>query len=138
MNTLKKRSSRDSWAEQRDRFRHQKDTIAYHDATVEAAASEVKKIIDSAEMLTRHAAMSRSLQGLAATWLQTLKMDGNPQRYDPDKVAKLKAGEVATLLKLGFDSERLTEGLSTERTEVVDISAMSDADLEKLANGGTA
>ena len=65
LNTLKKRSSKDSWTEQRERFRHQRDTIAHHDATVAAAASEVKKIIDAAEMLTRHAHLCKLMGAIA-------------------------------------------------------------------------
>jgi hypothetical protein len=30
----------------------------------------------------------------------------------------------------------MTEGLATERQEVIDISTLSDADLQKLSNGG--
>jgi hypothetical protein len=35
----------------------------------------------------------------------------------------------------GVEIERLTEGLATQRQEI-DLSGLSDAELEKLANGG--
>lgn len=134
--SLKRHSGRESWTEQRERFRYQRDSIATNDETVVAAATEVKKIIDAAEMLTRHAKVSRSLQSLAHAWLQTLKLGNDKNKFDPAKVAKLKPGEVTALLKLALESERLTEGLATQRQEI-DLSGLSDAELEKLANGGS-
>ena len=58
-------------------------------------------------------------------------------------IAKLNSVEAETLtvrealdlIKWAVDGERLTEGLATQRQEI-DLSAMSDAELEKLANGG--
>ena len=130
LNTLKKRSSKDSWAEQRERFRHQRDTIAHHDATVEAAASEVKKIIDSAEMLTRHAQLTKLMGSIAQHELIALRrrqLNGEPTGLKPDDALKLARAAIA--------DERLTEGLATQRQEI-DLSGMSDAELEKIANGG--
>ena len=130
LDTLKKRSSRDSWLAQRERFRHQKSTIAHHDATVEAAAAEVKQIIDSAEMLTRHAQASK-LAGSVAMFelnrLRQMQVNGAP--------TNMKLAEIVNLLKMAIEVERLTEGMATQRQEI-DFSALSDAELEKIANGG--
>jgi hypothetical protein len=129
LNTLKKKSSRESWAEQRERFRHQRDTIAYHDATVAAAATEVKKIIDSAEMLTRHAQLCKLMGAIAAHELQQLRrkqLAGEPTGLKPDDALKFAIRAIA--------DERLTEGLATQRQEI-DLSGLSDAELERLANG---
>ena len=129
LNTLKKKSSRESWAEQRERFRHQRDTIAHHDATVASAATEVKKIIDSAEMLTRHAQLTKLMGAIAAHELQQLRrkqLAGEPTGLKPDDALKLARAAIA--------DERLSEGLATQRQEL-DLSSMSDAELEKLANG---
>jgi hypothetical protein len=130
LNTLKKRSSRESWAEQRERFRHQRDTIAHHDATVMAAASEVKKIIDAAEMLTRHAQLSKLMGAIAAYELSQIR-----QKQQHNAPTGLEASDVMRFAKLAMESERLTEGLATQRQEI-DLSGLSDAELERMANGG--
>lgn len=129
LNTLKKRSSKDSWAEQRERFRHQRDTIAHHDATVVAAASEVKKIIDSAEMLTRHAQLSRLMASIAIYEFNRVR-----EKQRAGQPTGLKPSEIAALAKLAIDTERMTEGLATQRQEL-DLSGLDDAALEKLARG---
>jgi hypothetical protein len=132
--TLRNRSSAEDWPEQRKKFRDMKRTQAATLPDVQQTADEVKKIIDTAEMLTRHAQMSKAFQSLGAAWLETLKLP-NSNKLDPAKVAKLKAGEVATFLKWSVDTERMVEGLATQRQEI-DLSGMSDAELEKIANGG--
>jgi hypothetical protein len=48
----------------------------------------------------------------------------------------LKPGEALALLKWAIDAERMVEGMATDRQEVIDISTLTDAALEKLANGG--
>jgi hypothetical protein len=131
LNTLKKRSSRESWAEQRDRFRHQRDTLAHQDAKVVSAASEIQKLIDTAAMITRHAQLCQLMGRIAAYELQQLRrkqLEGEATGLKPDDVLKLARAAIA--------DERLTEGLATQRQEI-DLSSMTDAELEKLANGGT-
>lgn len=124
LDTLKKRSAKESWKDQRDRFRNQIGTITHQDAAVVSAASEVKKIIDTAEMLTRHAKASR-LVGQKA--IQAMQM------IDP---AKLKPADALAWLKFAIEAERLTEGLATQRTEAdIDLRSLSDAELERLARG---
>ncbi len=125
LNTLKKVSSRESWTEQRKRFRHQTDTMAHHDAVVDAAADKVSKIIDTAEMLTRHNSIATGLLAKGAAALSQL---------DP---STLKPTEIAQFLKMGIDVQRIIEGMATERSEMkVDLSQLTDAELEKIANGG--
>lgn len=129
LNSLKKKSCRENWPEQRKRFRHQRDTIAHHDATVSAAATEVKKIIDSAEMLTRHAQLTKLMGAIAAHELQQLRrkqLAGESTGLKPDEALKLARAAIA--------DERLTEGLATQRQEV-DLSNATDEQLEKLAKG---
>ena len=131
LNTLKKRSSRESWAEQRERFRHQRDTLAHQDTKVVAAASEVRKLIDTAAMITRHSQLCQLMGSIAVYELQQLRrqqLAGEPTGLKPDDALKLARAAIA--------DERLTEGLATQRQEI-DLSAMTDAELEKLANGGT-
>ena len=122
LNTLKKRSSKESWTEQRKRFRHQRDTIAHHDAHVVSAAEKVVKIIDSAEMMTRHSKAAKLIGSIALRAFQS---------YDP---ASLKPSEATAMMKLAVEVERLTEGLATQRQQV-DFSNLPDSELEKIANG---
>jgi hypothetical protein len=106
LNTLKKRSSKESWTEQRKRFRHQRDTIAHHDAHLAAAASEVTKLIDTAEMLTRHMKALKMIGGKGLAAINAL---------DPND---LKPTEALNYIKFAIEGERLTEGLATERQDV--------------------
>lgn len=103
LNTLKKRSSRECWADQRKQFRHQSDTIAHHDAHLQSAAQKIEKIVDTAEMLTRHSKAAKLIGSIAIKAFQS---------YNP---SKLKPSEATQMMKLAIEIERLTEGLATER-----------------------
>ena len=120
--TIRKRSAAESWDDQRKRFRNSRDTQAIHSEQGEQAAARVEKIIDTAEMLTRHMKAAR-LVGQKA--IQAMQMT------DP---ATLKPAESLAWLKFAVEAERLTEGLATQRQEI-DLSSMTEAELEKLSNG---
>jgi hypothetical protein len=125
LNTLKKRSSRESWTEQRKRFRHQASTTAHQDAVIGKAAEKVEQIIDAAEMLTRHSKACKLIGRLAVQAFQG---------YDP---ATLKPTEAIAMMRLALEYERLTEGHATQRQSLsVDLSGLSDSELEEIANGG--
>jgi hypothetical protein len=127
--TLRNKSSAEDWPSQRQKFRDMKRTQAAILPDVKQTADEVKKIIDSAEMLTRHAQLTKLMGAIAAHELQQLRrkqLAGEPTGLKPDDALKLARAAIA--------DERLTEGLATQRQEL-DLSSMSDAELEKLANG---
>jgi hypothetical protein len=75
-------------------------------------------------MLTRHMQAARFAGSLAILAMKAT---------DP---TTLKPGEALALLKWSIDAERMVEGMATDRQEVIDISTLTDAALEKLANGG--
>lgn len=131
--SLKRVCAAELWADQRKRYREQRDTLAIRDEATVSAVRQVEKIVDAAEMLTRHAQISKSFQALAATWLQTLKIP-NTNKFDMEKVAKLKPGDIFPYLKWAVDTERMVEGLATQRQEV-DVSGLSNAELENIAKG---
>lgn len=121
---LRKRSSRESWDEQRKRFRHSRDTQAIHKvAENEQVAAKVQQLIDFAEMSSRHMKAFRLAGSKAIAKLNSVEAE------------TLTVREALDLIKWAVDGERLTEGLATQRQEI-DLSNLSDAELEKLANGG--
>lgn len=121
--TLRNKSSAQDWPGQRQKFRDVKRTQAATEPDVQQTADEVRRIIDTAEMLTRHVRAFRLAGGKGMAKLATI---------DP---STLTVKEALDLLKWGVDGERLTEGLATQR-QAIDLSGLSDAELEKLANGG--
>jgi hypothetical protein len=121
--TIRKRSAAEDWDDQRKRFRNSRDTQAIHSEQAEQATARVEKIIDTAEMLTRHMKAARLVGQKAILAMQAT---------DP---ATLKPAEALAWMKFAIEAERLTEGMATQRQEI-DLSGMSDKDLEALANGG--
>lgn len=122
--SLRKRSSAESWDEQRKRFRNSRDTQAIQQvAANEQVAARVEQLIDFAEMSARHMKAFRLAGSKAIAKLASV---------DPQT---LTVREALDLMKWAVDGERLTEGLATQRQEI-DLSTMTDAELEKLANGG--
>lgn len=120
--TLRNRSSKEDWVAQRRRFRDNVGTLADTVPDAQQVASKVEKVIDAAEMMTRHMQAFRLAGSKAIAKLNTVKPES------------LTVKEALDLLKWAVDGERLTEGLATQRQEI-DLSGMSEADLEKLAKG---
>jgi hypothetical protein len=119
--TLRNRSSKEDWVSQRKRYRDNLSTISDTVPDAQQVASRVEKIIDSAEMLTRHSKAAKLIGSIALKAFQT---------YDP---ATLKPSEATQMMKLAVEVERITEGLATERQEMkLDLKGMSDAELQKL------
>lgn len=110
--TLRNKSSAEDWPSQRQKFRDMRRTQAATLPDVQQTADEVKRIIDSAEMLTRHAGLSKLMGAIAAHELQQIR-----RKQINNEPTGLKPSEVLTLAKLAVESERLTEGLATERQE---------------------
>ena len=73
---------------------------------VRQTVDEVKKIVDAAEMLTRHNQVAKLL---ISQGVQALK-DRDP--------AKINDRDALAMLKAGIEIQRLTEGLATERQTV--------------------
>ncbi len=121
--SLRNRASKEDWPSQRKRYRANLGTLAGTVPEAQHVAQQVEKIIDAAEMLTRHAKACRMVGQKA---IQAMQM------VDP---ATLKPSDALAWLKFAVEAERLTEGLVTQRQEI-DLSAMTDAELEKLAYGG--
>lgn len=127
--SIRTRASRESWEEQRKRFRNNRDTLAANVPSVQAVAAQTQRIIDSAEMLTRHAQLTKLMGAIAAHELQQLRrkqLAGEPTGLKPDDALKLARAAIA--------DERLTEGLATQR-QAIDLTSLTDEQLEKLANG---
>jgi hypothetical protein len=127
--SIRVRASRESWEEQRKRFRNSAVTLASAVPSVQATAVQAQKIIDAAEMLTRHAQLTKLVGAIAAHELQQLRrkqLAGEPTGLKPDDALKFARAAIA--------DERLTEGLATQRQEL-DLSGMSDAELESIAKG---
>lgn len=128
LNTLKKRSSEESWLEQRKTFRNQAATIATNDATGQEAIRQTQQLVDAAEMIARHVKLARALQGIAAEALQKKMItaeDLNPR-------------DLLSWLNQGVQMERLALDLATSRIAVeakVDFSTLSDEQLERIAAG---
>lgn len=120
--SLKRRSTQESWADQRKRFRNQRDTQAIRDDTSVAVVAKVSQLVDTAEMLTRHMKAFRLAGGKAIAKLQNVDSKN------------LSVREALDLLKWAIEGERLTKGLATSRQEI-DFSQLSDAELERLAKG---
>ena len=122
--SIRKRSAPkwEDWEAQRRNYRKNLGTIASLSPDAKEAAEQVTKLVDTAEMFSRHIKAAR-LAGSKA--LQALQMT------DP---ATLKPREALDWLKFAVEAERLTEGLATQRQQI-DFSTMSDAELEKLAKG---
>jgi len=125
--TLKTRASTESWTKQRENFRIQKATKVVSDPAAIQAADQVNQLVNVAAMVTQHDAIGRALEGVAVKWLEHL-------RKHPKRIETLPARDVATLLRIGLDTRRLAAGMATSRQEI-DVSGMSDAELEKIVNG---
>lgn len=110
--TLRNKSSSEDWPSQRQKFRDMKRTQAATLPDVQQTADQVKKIIDSAEMLTRHAQLSKLIGSIAAHEFKLLR-----RKQEAGEATGLKPNDIAALAKLAIESERLTEGLATERQE---------------------
>jgi hypothetical protein len=122
--SLRNRSSAEDWPNQRRRYRDSLGTQSSTHPDVQATVAHAQKIIDSAEMLTRHMQAARLVGQKAILAMKAT---------DP---TTLKPGEALALLKWAIDAERMVEGMATDRQEVIDISTLTDSALEKLANGG--
>jgi len=122
--SLRKRSAPkwEDWEEQRKNFRRTREQVAALHPDVQSTVTEVQKLIDTAEMLSRHVKAARLAGSKAIAALQAT---------DP---ATLKPREALEWLKFAVDTERLIEGLATTRQEI-DLAGLSDAELERLANG---
>ena len=99
--SLKRVSASELWADQRKRYRTERDTAA-----AVSVAQQAEKIIDAAEMLTQHNQVAKLLisQGVQAL-----------RGRDP---SKLSDKDALAFIKAGIEIQRLTEGLATERQTV--------------------
>jgi hypothetical protein len=124
--TLKKRSVEDSWADQRKAFRYQTYTKISDSATTQQAVEQTQKLVDAADVITRHLQMAKALQSIAAKRLT---------QFDPEE---LSARDLVAWVNAATNIERLAMGLSTEQHEVnvkVNFGSLSDEQLERLAKG---
>ena len=126
LDSLKKRSTAERWVEQRQQYRKSIGTLTHYglhqDCTVVTADQRTRELLDAAEMVVRHVAHARALQELGMHKIRITDAD------------KLTVKEAIELIKLGVEIERLSEGLATQR-QSVDVSVMSDAELEFIAYG---
>lgn len=101
--SLKRVCAAELWADQRKRFREQRDTQVIREDAASAAVQRVEKIIDSAEMLTQHNQVAKLLLSLGVQALRN---------RDPDTI---RTSDALAMLRAGVEIQRLTEGLATER-----------------------
>ena len=95
LDTLKKRSARDGWAEQRAAYRHQTST-----RTRELASTS------EAEVAARHVKVARALQHKGLERLQSIK----PEELSPrDVLAYIKEATDIERKALGLDTIRMTQ-----------------------------
>lgn len=130
LQTLKNRASKELWAEQRKQFQYQASTIASNASTAQEAVRQTQKFVDAAEIITSHIQIAKAMKSIAARRLK----DFDPKELSPK--------DLASWVKMAADMERLAVGLATERQEVelsgnvdVNLSQLSDAQLERLAKG---
>jgi hypothetical protein len=123
--SLRKRSAPkwEDWEEQRRNYRKNKGTLASIAPDAKEAVQAAARLVDTAEMLSRHIRAARLIGQKAIQAMQAT---------DP---ATLKPSEALAWMKFAIEAERLTEGLATQRQEI-DLSGLSDAELERMANGG--
>lgn len=126
LDTLKKRSIKESWVEQRKQFRRQMHKVhkAIDLKVEEAVDAQVDRLIDLAETIARHIRMSKKLQQIADSAMDSI---------DP---STLEPRDIVAWVKAGAELERLAIGLSTSKTDInVDVTAMSDEQLELIIAG---
>jgi hypothetical protein len=124
--TIKKRCSKEAWAEQRKQFRYRAATVATQSATGAAAIQQTAKLVDIAEVQARHIKLARSIQSVVARSIQKINQEG----------AVLSQREISSWIKTGTELERLAVGLATAATDInissVDISSLSDEELKAI------
>jgi len=120
--TLKNRSSKESWAEQRKRYIRERMTLEATQPGIQETVEQAARIIDAAEMLTRHMKAAR-LVGQKA--LQAMQMT------DP---STLKPSDAINWIRWAVEAERLVEGMAGSKTEL-DLSKLSVEELEAIARG---
>jgi hypothetical protein len=127
---LKKVSARESWPEQRRQYRNQVDLRTAQKASVRKAADYVERLVDIAEVQTRHIQLAKSMQARVARTLQEM------QKED----VRLSARDAVTWLKVATELERLAVGLVTTRSEVtaIDVATLTDDELQAIIKGAGA
>lgn len=128
LQSIKNRSSKESWYEQRKAFRRAvaveaDKAIAAGDVTGKTLA-KVDALIDAAETITRHVKLARKMQSLVVQRLRDMK----PNELSPrDLIAFINASTAI---------ERLALGMATEHTKIdIDLSKLDDRELEAIARG---
>jgi hypothetical protein len=105
LDTLKKRSARDGWAEERAAYRHQTSTRTREFASV-----------SEAEVAARHVKLAKALQHKGLERLATLK----PEELSPrDLLAYIKEATDIERKALGLDTIRMTH-LSKPPSDMTD------------------
>lgn len=135
--SLKKQCRKDSWVEHRKNFRYQvesKVSLGILDKQVESRVNQItqtQKLVDTSEIITQHLMIARGGRAIIAKRLKEIATN-------PEEISKLSFRDLGAFLKVITDLERLAMGLATERTEIdvnVDLTALSDDQLERLAQG---
>ena len=133
--TLKNRSSSRNWTDQRKTYKYLTSTHAALSPTVMDVAEAARKtvsdvtarmdrLIDQAEMITRHVGIARKMLSQSAEGLDAID------------TSSLKPTEIVQLIKESTNLERLCLGLETQRTATsVDFKDLSDEELEAIARG---
>jgi hypothetical protein len=120
-----------SWSDQRKQFRKNQEQKVASVPEIQDTVQRIEQIIDSAEMLARHAQASKLMGSIAMFELNAIRRE----QIETGKRV-LSENMVERFLARAIEYERLTEGLATERQEMkVDLKGMSDAELQKIVDG---
>lgn len=124
LSTLKKQAARGLWREHRKTFRNHVGTRVAQSTSAQQAITQIQQLVDAAEIITQHLQLAKTMREIATKRLS-----------DP---IVLSARDLVSWVKTAADIERLAMGLATEKTEVdvnIDLSQLSDAELQRLAQG---
>ena len=130
LNGLKKRSRRESWTSQRKEFRHQAYTktstktlnalgVSAGISATEEAIAKIDKLVDIAEMITRHSRTSQAMLIMCAKAMKSMK----PEDLTP--------AQISQWVKTATDIERLAAGLATASVDI-DVTQLTDEELDRI------
>lgn len=123
--SIKNRARLEDWPGQRKHYRYKQSTLEEEEITkstaTQKAMAKVDRIVDTAEMITRHTQTSK--------WLVDI---GKRALEDAEAISPHVAVQ---LIKLGLEGERICMGLDSDRTsQSFNPDDLSDEDLQKIAD----
>jgi len=99
-------ASKEDWTAQRKVYQHTLNTVTAQQPEAQAIAENTEKLIDAAELITRHVRLAKAFQSKIVARLQTI----NPE--------ELKPSDLIAWLKISTDIERLANGMAIDRQDI--------------------